>query len=158
MRFIRPWRIFRRMQFTAFAAASLIYALAGLHAWNVLPGPGQLKIERIVLIPGLFMLVSLSLALAAPPVSRWLRTHVWMSFRLGFGQTPISVLSGLGVLAAMAAFIWFQTAQAAAGGGRYPGGVFSGYAAGIGILVAQWVIGRRLEQDPEVGRLIRDPD
>jgi hypothetical protein len=77
-----------------------------------------------------------------------------VSFRWGFGQTPISVLTGVGVLAAMAAFIWWQCHQAAFNGGRYPAGVFSGYAAGIGILIAQFLIGRRLERDPDVRPLI----
>ena len=46
----------------------------------------------------------------------------------------------------------------AADGGRYPAGVFSGYAAGIGILAAQAVLVRVLERDPEVRRQIEPPD
>jgi hypothetical protein len=157
MRFVPTWRVFRRMQLSALIAACLIYLAAGAHAWAVLPGSEQLKAERIILFPGLFAIVSLALPLTLPPVRRWLSGHVWTSYRWGFGQTPVSVLSGLGVLAALALFIYWQTAQAASGAGRYPGGVFSGYAAGIGILLAQLLIGRRLEQDPALGQLIRDP-
>jgi hypothetical protein len=156
MRFVPTWRIFRRMQLSALIAACLIYLAAAAHAWAVLPGSEQLKVERIVLFPGLFAVISLTLPLALPPVRRWLSGHVWISYRWGFGQTPVSVLSGLGVLAALAAFIYWQTAQAAAGAGRYPGGVFSGYAAGIGILLAQLLLGRRLERDPALGRLIQE--
>ena len=35
-------------------------------------------------------------------------------------------------------------------GGRYPAGVFSGYAAGIGILLVQAVLARALERDPQI--------
>jgi hypothetical protein len=156
MRFVPAWRIFRRMQLSAAAAACLIYAAAAVYAWNVLPGPEQLKLQRIVVLPGLFLLVSLVLPLSLGPLRRWLSLHVWRSYRWGFGQTPVSVLSGLGVLAALAAFIYWQTNQAASGAGRYPGGVFSGYAAGIGILLAQILLGRGLERDPAMAQLIRD--
>ena len=56
-----------------------------------------------------------------------------MSFKAGFGQTPFSVLSGLGLLAFAAVFIYLQISSVQ-NGGRYPAGVFAGYAAGIGIL------------------------
>jgi hypothetical protein len=39
-------------------------------------------------------------------------------------------------------------------GGRYPAGVFSGYAAGIGILLVQAILARDLERDPDVRRRI----
>jgi hypothetical protein len=156
MRFVPSWRIFRRMQLSAAVAACLIYAAAAVYAWSVLPGPDQLKLQRIVLFPALFALVSLVLPLSLRPVRLWLSLHVWRSYRWGFGQTPVSVLSGLGVLAALAAFIYWQTHQAARGVGLYPGGVFSGYAAGIGILLAQLMLGRRLERDPAMAPLISD--
>lgn len=156
MDFTPAWRTFRRMQFSASAAAVLIYAAAGFYAWQVLPGPDALKFERILLMPGLFLLMALGLPFLAPAVGRLLARHIWVSFRWGFGQTPVSVLSGIGVLAAMAAFIWWQCNQAASGAGRYPAGVFSGYAAGIGILIAQFLVARRMEKDPDVRRLIQD--
>ena len=41
-------------------------------------------------------------------------------------------------------------------GGRYPAGVFSGYAAGIGILGAQAILVRALETVPEVRAQIEE--
>ena len=155
MNFTPAWRNFRRMQFSVLAAAGLIYALALTYAWGALPGPMGLKLERLTLLPALLLLVSVCLSLLIAPARKWLRGHVWTSFRLGFGQTPVSVLAGLGVLGLMAGFIWFQTSRAATGAAPYPAGVFSGYAAGIGLLIAQWVIGGQLQRDPAIGRLIR---
>jgi hypothetical protein len=45
----------------------------------------------------------------------------------------------------VAGFMVWQV-HAAARGGRYPGGVFSGYGAGIGLLLAQAILVRRLER------------
>ena len=61
----------------------------------------------------------------------------------GFAAT----LLGLGLLGAAAVFIYLQIAGVAKGG-RYPAGVFSGYAAGVGILLVQAALVRRLERDP----------
>ena len=72
-----------------------------------------------------------------------------MSFEAGFGQTVLSVIVGLSVLALAAVFIYLQIHGVAAGG-RYPAGVFSGYGAGIGILIAQALLVLSLERDPEV--------
>jgi hypothetical protein len=47
---------------------------------------------------------------------------------------------------------------AASAGGRMPAGVFSAYAAGIGILGAQAVLVRLLEKDPQVRKVIEQPD
>jgi hypothetical protein len=155
MRFIAAWRLFRRMQGSALAAACLIYAGAALHAWSVVPATQALKVMGLILAPGVCLVLGVLLPLAIPVIRRWLSTHVWTSFRTGFGQTPVSVISGIGVLGLLAAVIYWQTGQAASGAGRLPGGLFSGYAAGIGVLVAQFVIGRLLERDPTLGRLIR---
>ena len=76
-----------------------------------------------------------------------------MSYVAGFGQRVLSVLTGIGLLLGAAGFIYWQVADVAHGG-RYPAGVFSGYAAGIGILVAQILLVRRMERDPEVRALI----
>jgi hypothetical protein len=106
--------------------------------------------------PGLFLALTLAGFLTIEPARRWARQYVWMSFKAGFGQTVGSVLSGLGVLLFAAGFIYLQIADVAKGG-RYPSGVFSGYAAGIGIILVQAMQVRRLEQDPQIRRVIETP-
>lgn len=145
----RSWRLFKRMQGACLAFAALIYAAAVVQAFRVLPGPTALKVQRTALFPGAFLGLSVLMALLAPPVRRFLERHLWLSYRTGFGQTPISVLGGLGVLLALAGFIFWSVADGASGG-RYPGGAFSGYAAGIGLLIAQMVLVRRMEHDPDI--------
>lgn len=150
------WRNFRRMQLSTFWAAGLIYAGAVIYAWRTLPGGEDLKLQRTILFPASFLLLSWLLPLLIAPLRRTLTRYVWMSYVAGFGQTVISVLTGIGVLLLAAGFIYWQVADVA-NGGRYPAGVFSGYAAGIGILVAQIMLVKRLEQDPEVRRVIEVP-
>jgi len=97
------------------------------------------------------------LPLLVPWLKRMLARYVWLSFQAGFGQTAFSVITGVGLLAAAALFIYWQVA-AVAQGGRYPAAVFSGYAAGIGILAAQAVVVRALELQPPIRKLIVSPD
>jgi hypothetical protein len=149
------WRLFRRMQDCAAAAASLIYAVAVINAWSLLPGPQTLKVERTLLFPGLFLVASFAAILLVPMVRARLSRHLWVSFLAGFGQSVISVLAGIGVLAAAAVFIFWQT-WSAAQGGRYPAGAFSGYGAGIGLLLAQTILVRRLERDPAIRAQIEE--
>ena len=156
MDYIASWRNFRRMQASTFAAASLIYVGAVIYAWRTLPGGEDLKLQRTVLFPTTFLLLSWLLPLLIPALRRRLSKYVWMSYIAGFGQSVISVLTGMGLLMAAAGFIYWQV-EAVERGGRYPAGVFSGYAAGIGILVAQLLLVRRLERDPAVRRLIETP-
>jgi hypothetical protein len=139
--------MFRRMQYSAFVVGALIYAAAAVHAWRVLPGDAGLKLERMVLYPGALFLVTLIAPLAAPPLRQALETHIWISFRTGFGQSVISVLALTLVLATAAGFIYADTA-AAVHGGRFPASAFAGYAAGVGVLLAQAVLVRRMERDP----------
>lgn len=155
MSFIKPWRDFRRMQDVAVGAAALIYAGAVINAFQVLPGGTALIAQRTLIWPGVFLFLSLSMPLLVPPLKKRLARYVWLSFQAGFGQTPISVLTGVGLLAAAALFIYWQV-WAVGHGGRYPAGVFSGYAAGIGILAAQAVLVRALETVPEVRRQIEE--
>jgi hypothetical protein len=143
----RSWRIFRRMQDSAFAVGALIYAAAAVHAWTVLPGAASFKLQRMVLLPGLYFLATLLIPLIAPPVRRMLRTHLWIAFRTGFGQSVISVLAVVLILACAAAFIIFDTARAAHTG-SFPESAFAAYAAGVGVLLAQALLVRRLERDP----------
>ncbi|MFI4935564.1 MAG: hypothetical protein ACHP7N_13150 [Caulobacterales bacterium] len=141
------WRMFRRMQYSAFALGALIYAAAVAHGWRVLPVEPQLKLEGMVFFPALYFLLTLTLPLAAPPLRRWLKAHIWLSFRTGFGQSVISVLAVVLVLATAAGFIYADTARATHGG-RFPAGAFSAYAAGVGVLLAQALLVRRMERDP----------
>ena len=156
MTFIRAWRDFRRMQDVAVGAAALIYAGAVVNAFQVLPGGAGLIAQRTLIWPAMFLFVSLAVPLVVPALKRLLARYVWLSFQAGFGQTPLSVLTGVGLLAAAALFIYWQV-WAVGQGGRYPAGVFSGYAAGIGILAAQAVLVRALETVPEVRAQIEEP-
>ena len=141
------WRMFRRMQYSAFAAAALIYAGAAVHAWSALPGDATVKLQRMLLYPGVMFLATLTLPLAVPALRHLLKTHIWISFRTGFGQSVVSVLAVMVVLLGMAAFIYVDTARAAHGG-AFPASAFSAYAAGMGVLLAQAILVRRLERDP----------
>jgi len=95
----------------------------------------------------------LAIPLLVGRLRRGLARYVWMSFNAGFGQSVGSVIIGIGLLAGAALFMYWQIGSAA-NGGRYPAGVFSGYAAGIGILAAQALLVRVLERHPEVRRAI----
>ena len=156
MNHTRAWRNFRRMQDMTVAAASLIYAGAVVHAFQHLPGPTGLIAQRTLVWPGIFLSLSLSMPLAVGAIRRNLARYVWMSFKAGFGQTAGSVVIGVALLMG-AALLMFWQIQGAAAGGRYPAGVFSGYAAGIGIVAAQAALVRVLEHHPDVKREIEEP-
>ena len=147
------WRNFRRTQDLTVATAGLIYAGAVLHAFDRLPGSEALIAQRTLIWPGVFLTLSLALPLAVGVFRRGLARYVWMSFQAGFGQNVRSILSGVILLGGAAALIYWQISSAAQGG-RYPAGVFSGYAAGIGILAAQAALVRVLEKHPEVRKQI----
>jgi hypothetical protein len=150
---VTAWRNFKRMQASACAFATLVYIGAVLHAWRVLPGPDNLKLAVTLAFPVLYFFAALLLPLKIRPVRRLLKRYVWMSFAAGFGQTPISVLTGLGLIALAAVFIYLQIGSVAEGG-RYPAGVFSGYGAGIGILFAQALLVFALEREPKIREII----
>jgi hypothetical protein len=151
----RAWRNFKRMQDVAVTAGLLIYAGAVVHAWRVLPGAPHLKFQLTLLFPAAFLLLFWLGPLAVPPVRQLLGRYVMLSFEAGFGQTATSVIVGVGVLVTAAAFIYLQV-SGVAHGGRYPAGVFSGYGAGIGILLAQAILVRLLERRPDVRRRIEE--
>src|SRR5580658_7324945 len=130
------WRMFRRMQYSVFLIGALIYAGTAVHAWRVLPGADRSKAEWTLLYPGAYFLATLVILLAAPPLRRMLKAHMWISFRTGFGQSAISVLGVVFVLGTAAAFVYFDTAGAARSG-RFPASAFAAYAAGVGVLLAQ---------------------
>jgi len=155
MAFTPSWRNFRRMQGSLLAAASLIYAGAVVHAWRVLPGDDGVKLRRMLIFPGLFFTLTVIVILAAPPLRRFLTRHTWISFRTGFGQSVISVLGAVFVLVTLAGVIFWQT-YGASHGGRDPASLFTGYAAGIGLLLAQVILVRSLERDPGLKDLIEE--
>ena len=149
----QAWRNFKRMQVSACLFGVLVYALAVVRAYDVLPGEPRLKTFVFVIAPAMFFLMTLAAVFTAAPIRRLLKRYVWMSFAAGFGQTAVSVLVGLGLLALAAGAIFFQIARHESGG-RYPAGIFSAYAAGVALLVAQTLLCRVLERDPDKRRLI----
>ncbi|MGH6955891.1 MAG: hypothetical protein ACREEW_04415 [Caulobacteraceae bacterium] len=144
------------MQYSAFAAGALIYAAAAIHAWNVLPGDDSAKAKWVLIYPGAYFLATLVIPLAAPPLRRLLKAHMWISFRTGFGQSVVSVLSVVLVLAVAAGFVYADTAGAAHGG-RFPASAFAAYAAGVGVLLAQALLVRPIERDPVLRTRIEGP-
>ena len=156
MVFKRAWVNFKRMEDMTVAAAVLIYAAAVIQAFKSLPGGAEVVARWTLVWPGGFLLAATVLPLAIPVIRRWLARYVWMSFRAGFGQSPGSVLVGVAFLLG-AAFLIHQQIGAIADTGRYPANIFSAYAAGVGILIAQAVLVRRLERLPEVRALIVEP-
>lgn len=157
MAFTRAWRNFKRTEDFSIAAAALIYAGAVVHAFDRLPGGWELIVQRTLIWPGICLLLAIAVPLAVGPFRRGLTQYVWMSFEAGFGQRPSSILAGVGLLASAALFIYWQVSSAAYGG-RYPAGVFSGYAAGIGILIVQALLVRRVERLPQYAPFITEPD
>lgn len=149
----RSWRVFKRMQGVTCAFASLLFAGAAVHAWRVLPGDAGLKAAVTLVFPAIYLLLGLLVPLGVAPLRRLLKRYVWMSFAAGFGQTVVSVLSGLGVLVVAGLFIYAQIAGATQGG-RYPSGAFSAFGAGLGILFAQALLALALEREPKVREII----
>ncbi|TAJ69178.1 MAG: hypothetical protein EPO51_24405 [Phenylobacterium sp.] len=147
------WRNFKRTQDLTVATAGLIYAGAVVHAFDRLPGGSGLIVQRTLIWPMVFLSLSFTLPLLIGVVRRPLARYVWMSFQAGFGQNVRSIVSGVVLLGGAAALIYWQISNAA-NGGRYPAGVFSGYAAGIGILAAQAALVRVLEKHPDVKKQI----
>jgi hypothetical protein len=145
------------MQDSVLAVGILVYSAAGLDAWRVLPGAAAFKWKLTVLFPGLYLGLTLAACLMIAPLRRALRRHLWISYRTGFGQTAVSVLGGLGMLVAIAGLIVWQ-AHGAARGGTSPGGAFSGYGAGLGLLIAQAILVRTLETDPNLRERLEDAD
>lgn len=147
------WRNFKRMQLSACLFGALIFALTVVRAYDVLPGAARDKLFVFVVAPLGFFALTLAAVFTASPLRRMLKRYVWMTYAAGFGQTPWSVIVGLGILALAAGLILFQIARVD-DGGDYPAGIFSAYAAGVALLVAQTLLCRTLEREPEVRRLI----
>jgi hypothetical protein len=147
------WKSFKRTQDLTVAMASLIYAGAVVHAFARLPWTTGVITQRTLIFPAIYLSASLALPLAFGILRRPLTRYVWMSFQAGFGQTLFSVVSGFLLLGGAAGFMYWQISSAVPGG-RYPTGVFSAYAAGIGILAAQAALVRVLEKHPDVRKEI----
>lgn len=150
------WRVFKRMQWSVLASGALLYAAVTVHAWQVLDLPTAHKQLTMLLLPLTHAGVCAVVPLTVPPLSRMLKRYVWLSFAAGFGQSVTSVLTGLGVLTLAAGLIWWQI-EGVSDGGRAPGGIFSAYGAGLGVLLAQALLCFRLEQEPQVRRIIEEP-
>jgi hypothetical protein len=155
MVFTRAWRNFKRMQDLTVAAASLIYAAATVHAVGILPGGPAATLRWTLVWPALWLMGSFLIPMLTPALKRWLARYVWMSFQAGFGQTAGSIVTGVMLLLGAGLFIYWQVARAAATG-QVGANVFSAYAAGIGILAAQAVLVRALEQRPDVRKRIEE--
>lgn len=155
MAFTSAWRNFKRMQDLTVAAACLIYAAAAVHALGVLPGGLASGLRWTLAWPALWLAGSFLIPMFTPALKRWLARWVWMSFEAGFGQTPGSILSGVGLLLGAGLFIYWQVGRAAESG-QAGANVFSAYAAGIGILAAQAVLVRALEALPDVRKRIEE--
>lgn len=149
MAFSLAWRNFRRMQDLTLVFAVLALVADALLAWPVLPGSPALKLAVIVLFPVLYLAGVVACGLLIRPLRLFLMRFVWLTFKTGFGQSAVSVLLSFAILLAVAAYTWWVS-RGAAGGGQYPAGVFSGFGAGIGILIVQSILTHRLQYDPQV--------
>lgn len=149
----QAWRNFKRMQLSACLFGGLIFALVVVRAMDVLPGAQGDKLFVFLWAPLGFFGLTLVASLWAAPIRRMLKRYVWITFAAGFGQTPWSVVGVLAVLA-LAAWAVFAQISDFANGGRYPAGIFSAYAAGVALMVAQTWLCRVLEREPEVRSLI----
>ena len=152
-RHTRAWRDFKRMQAAAPLFATLLYAAAVVHAWGVIPAGDAAKRAFLLLFPAVYGMAVLVVTLQMQVVRRWLKRYVWLSFASGFGQSPVSVLTGLGVLA-LAAGLIYRRIGIAAGGGPLPAGPFSALGAGIGVLLAQFLLVTALEREPKIREII----
>jgi hypothetical protein len=157
MTHVPSWRRFKRLQIVSCLVALLVYGGAAIHAWRVLPGAPGFKASVLLVFPAVWTLATFVVPLQLKPLRRALKHYVWKSFSAGFGQTPTSVIGGLGLLIAAAAFMYLQI-FAALHGGPYPAGAFSAYGAGIGILLAQALLVTALEREPKIRVLIEEED
>ena len=155
MAFTPAWRNFKRMQDLTVAAASLIYAAAAIDALGRLPGGPAMTLQWTLLWPAAYLGFSLAIPLLVSPIKRWLAKYVWMSFKAGFGQSPGSVVVGMALLLGAGLFIWEEVGRAARAG-QVGANVFSAYAAGIGILAAQAILVRTLEDVPDIREKIEE--
>ena len=141
------------MQGAAALFATLVYAAAAVHAWAVIPVGAGAKRAFLLVFPVIYAMAVLVVTLQMKIARRWLKRYVWLSFASGFGQSPVSVLTGLGVLAIAAGLI-YRRIHIAAVGGPMPAGPFSALGAGIGVLLAQFLLVSALEREPKIREII----
>jgi hypothetical protein len=137
------------MQDTVVAVAGLAYGGAAMEAWRALPGAVGVKLTRLALYPGGLLALALIAALLTPILRGALLRHLWISYRTGFGQSVISVLAGVSVFIALAVFSIWPILHGGPIDPRF-GGAFSAYGAGIGVLLAEAILVRRIEADPRM--------
>jgi len=155
MAFSLAWRNFRRMQDLTLGFACLAMVADAILAWPVVPGGTGMKLTFIVAFPLFYLGLVAVCGLYIARVRDFITRFVWITFKTGFGQSVISVLIPFAVLAAITAYTWWVSAHAAQGG-QYPAGVFSGFGAGIGLLIVQAVITHRIQRDPIVRQELED--
>ena len=153
-RHTRAWRDFKRMQGAAVVFAAVVYLGAALHAWDAVPAADSVKRAFLLAFPAVYGMAVLVVALQMKAARRLLKRYVWLSFASGFGQSAVSVLTGLGVLAAAAGLIYWRIHAAATGGATYPAGAFSAFGAGLGVLCAQLLLVSALEREPKIREII----
>lgn len=155
MTFTPAWRNFKRMQDLTVASASLIYSAAVVDALGRLSGGVGATLRWTLLWPAAYLGFAMGVPLLVGPIRRWLARYVWMSFKAGFGQTPGSVMVGVILLLGAGVFIYQEIGRAVRTG-QVGVNVFSCYAAGIGILAAQAILVRGLEQVPDIRKEIEE--
>lgn len=153
-RHTRAWRDFKRMQAAAVLFAVLAYAGAASHAWEAVPAAGSVKRAFLLAFPAVYAMAVLVVTLQMKAARRFLKRYVWLSFASGFGQSPVSVLTGLGVLGMAAGVIYWRIHAAAVGSASYPAGAFSAFGAGLGVLCAQLLLVSALEREPKIREII----
>jgi len=149
MALARNWESFAACKDTVVAVAGLAYGGAAMEAWRALPGAVGVKLWRLALYPGGLLALALIAALSAPILRGALLRHLWISYRTGFGQSVISVLAGVSVFLALAVFSIWPILHGGPVDPRF-GGAFSAYGAGIGLLLAEAILVRRIEADPRM--------
>jgi hypothetical protein len=154
MAFTSAWRNFKRTQDLTVVSASLVYAAGTIFAFEVTPDARAAVFRWTLLWPAPWLVASFLIPMIAPPLKRGLARYVWISFQGGFGQTVRSIVMGVILLMAAGGFLYFRVMQSGLTGAN----VFAAFAAGIGILAAQAVLVRALEQVPEVRAQITEPD
>jgi hypothetical protein len=128
------------MQTSLALAAILAYAACALEAWRL---PHAANGPRTAAFSAFFFLATVGAALWIPMLRTAIQAHLMTSYRTGFGQGLVSVAVSLTIILAAATFLLWRIR-----GSGDPAPAFSAFAAGIGLLVAQVLLVRKLERGP----------